>query len=228
MLYKSKSWLHQKYIVERLSSIDMAELANVTKATILRALKRHNIPRRQGKAAWTEKRREKITLIMSGENHPQWVDREYRICEWCEEDFQCRQDSEQRFCSHSCCGKWVGAEYGGLYDNDGRYTTESTIGPLNPQWRGGISFEPYDSGFTEEFKEFIRERDNHMCVLCSSEESGDGSGRRHDVHHIDYNKQNTVPSNCVTLCKSCHSRTHHNRSYWSNVLLSLYPAWGAE
>ena len=38
------------------------------------------------------------------------------------------------------------------------------------------------------------------------------------LHHIDYNKQNSIKNNLVFLCNSCHSKTNYNREYYSNLL----------
>jgi hypothetical protein len=72
---------------------------------------------------------------------------------------------------------------------------------------GGISFAPYPSAFNVPFKRSIRARDEYICAICG--------GRGAAVHHIDYNKQNTVPENCITLCHSCHGRTMINRIQWT-------------
>ncbi|GAH15014.1 unnamed protein product, partial [marine sediment metagenome] len=80
------------------------------------------------------------------------------------------------------------------------------IGDKNPSWRGGISFEPYPPEFNVVLKRKIRERDNYTCQLCGAE------GK--DVHHIDYAKENCEPSNLITLCRSCHTKTEFNREEW--------------
>ena len=81
-------------------------------------------------------------------------------------------------------------------------------------WKGGISFEPYPLGWTKTFKEQIRYRDAYKCQLCGMPEIE--AGRKLDVHHIDYDKDNIAPKNLITLCHSCHSKTNHNREYWQN------------
>ena len=73
-------------------------------------------------------------------------------------------------------------------------------------WMGGISFEPYSPDFDDKLKQQIRERDGYKCQTCG--EYG------HPVHHIDYDKQNSVPDNLITLCVPCHTKTNHNREYW--------------
>jgi len=77
-------------------------------------------------------------------------------------------------------------------------------------WRGGISENPYDERFTRSLKAQIRERDDHRCKLCGCLEHG----QAHDVHHIDYDKTNSVPDNLITLCVPCHRRTNHRRTQW--------------
>jgi len=79
-------------------------------------------------------------------------------------------------------------------------------------WNNGSSFDPYPLGWTKTFKEQIRYRDNYKCQLCGCSELE--NGRRLDVHHIDYDKDNLLPENLVSLCRHCHPKTNHNRNYW--------------
>lgn len=50
-----------------------------------------------------------------------------------------------------------------------------------------------------------------VCQLCFVPENG----RKHEVHHIDYDKKNSHESNLITLCKSCHARTSIDRGFWT-------------
>jgi len=92
------------------------------------------------------------------------------------------------------------------------------IGKLNGMWQGGISFLPYSSNWTEEFKESIRDRDNHECQNpdCNMTEQEHLKlwNRKLDIHHIDYNKENCLPENLISLCLKCHLRTQGNRDFW--------------
>ena len=94
------------------------------------------------------------------------------------------------------------------------------LGDKNPQWQGGISFASYGRDFNEVLKESIRKRDKYCCRLCNVFESN----RKHQVHHIDYNKKNNGPNNLITLCVCCHARTNSNRKYWENILASKVAA----
>lgn len=73
-------------------------------------------------------------------------------------------------------------------------------------WKGGISFEPYSIDWKETLKRAIRERDHYLCAICKM--------YGNHVHHINYDKKNCNSDNLITLCNSCHGKTHHNRSYW--------------
>jgi hypothetical protein len=86
------------------------------------------------------------------------------------------------------------------------------FGVENPNWRGGLSFEPYDPGFNKKLKKIILDRDNHICQLCKQPENG----RKLSIHHIDYDKKNHNQLNLVSLCKSCHIKTNYNRDYWTD------------
>lgn len=84
-------------------------------------------------------------------------------------------------------------------------------------WRGGLSFEPYTTDWTQTLKKAIRQRDNYICRLCRSLQ-GD---QAHCVHHINYIKKNCNSDNLITLCRPCHTKTNANRKYWQNYFTDL-------
>lgn len=88
-------------------------------------------------------------------------------------------------------------------------------GEMNPNWRGGVSFEPYCIKFNKEFKERVREFFGRRCVECNKFE--DENGDKLSVHHINYDKMvccNDTTPLFVALCRSCHSKTQVNRDHW--------------
>lgn len=92
---------------------------------------------------------------------------------------------------------------------------EKISGPDSHLWRGGCinSRKAYGLNWTNNLREQIWFRDNGLCQnpSCFLRENG----RRHSCHHIDYNKTNIIPSNLITLCSSCHTKTTHgNRDHW--------------
>lgn len=87
----------------------------------------------------------------------------------------------------------------------------------NNMWRGGLSFEPYAPGFNKYTKEKIRARDNYTCQLCNNAENG----KKHHVHHIDYDKKNSGEGNLITLCVRCNAKVNANRIFWQSHFTNL-------
>jgi DNA-directed RNA polymerase subunit RPC12/RpoP len=91
-------------------------------------------------------------------------------------------------------------------------------GADHPNWKGGISCEPYCQDWTKEYKEFIKERDGYKCLnpYCFR------NSNRLCIHHIDYDKKNCKPSNLITLCTSCNSYANKDRGWhkdWYNAII---------
>ena len=93
------------------------------------------------------------------------------------------------------------------------------IGKNHPCWRGGISFEPYDIKFNKAYKESIRMRDNYKCQLCGAPQME--FTEKLSVHHIDYNKKNTIPRNNVSLCRSCNAKVNFKKKLWIKYFKKL-------
>ena len=87
-------------------------------------------------------------------------------------------------------------------------------GEKNPQWQGGISFEPYGIKFNNGLRCYIRELFNYRCQLCGVKEQKGKSN--HSCHHIDSNKRNNDISNFTLLCENCHGLTKPKfvRTFW--------------
>ena len=81
-------------------------------------------------------------------------------------------------------------------------------GSGNPNWKGGISCEPYcDVWLDRDFKESILDRDDHHCQNPDCWRTS----KKLTVHHIDYNKKNCCPENLITVCRSCNARANFDR-----------------
>jgi len=91
-------------------------------------------------------------------------------------------------------------------------TLMGRTGRLCPNWRGGIS--SYPPIFNEQLKKVVRECNDFICQICFKKQKG----KRLDVHHIDYDKDNCCLDNLVSLCHSCHSETGTNREAWKRIL----------
>lgn len=87
------------------------------------------------------------------------------------------------------------------------------FGSKNPAWKGGISCEPYCEIWQDkEYKESIKERDNHTCQNPDCWENCNHLPLH--IHHINYIKKDCIPKNLLTLCCSCNMRANTNREYW--------------
>mgnify|MGYP001616684350 FL=1 len=107
---------------------------------------------------------------------------------------------------------------------NGRKRSNTIFLPMEKHilWNNGSSFEPYSSEFNKKFKQFIKDRDFHICQTpnCMNTENL-------HIHHIDYDKKNNSSENAITLCASCHTKTNgkNNRQYWINYykeIVSIY------
>lgn len=134
-----------------------------------------------------------------------------RNCEVCGALFKAArymiERGASRFCSKHCMGQWM---------------SEHRVRENAPVWNGGTSFVHYPPEFSKKFKGMIQERDAWVCAICRLP-------FKLAVHHIDYNRQHTVPENCISLCKDCHAQVHagskrdrpERRHYWQDVLTAL-------
>lgn len=77
-------------------------------------------------------------------------------------------------------------------------------GSKHPNWQGGRSLLPYTEDFNPALKKLIKIRDNNTCQNC-----GAMPPKRLVVHHIDWNKLNSIPENLIILCSTCHNKHHH-------------------
>jgi hypothetical protein len=96
----------------------------------------------------------------------------------------------------------------------------SRRGKDNPNWKGGIQNDEYCIVFSDqEWRTYIYERDNYTCQHCGCTEQL--SLKVHDrklvIHHVDYNKKNCVPCNCITVCSRCNTIANGHRWMWALI-----------
>lgn len=135
----------------------------------------------------------------TGREHPLWrgvsVD-----CAWCGKTKEVEPSrirrSDRFFCDIECHGEWL---------------SENNTGKNNPSWNGGEYV--YGSGWSEDKKERIRERQERKCAACGVNE--DDLPRKLDVHHIEKarwfsnDETRNDESNLVALCRPCHIDWEH-------------------
>lgn len=86
-------------------------------------------------------------------------------------------------------------------------------------WNGFVSCEPYDQNWNSVFKKLIRKREGNICFKCGK--SRKEEKKELSVHHIDYNKKNSIKENCCALCNSCNIKVNKNRKHWTKFFQSL-------
>lgn len=144
----------------------------------------------------------KKCMHKTGKDNPNWRGGHYKKCDLCGNKFWVQPSEEKtRFCSIICANQWM--QISGIFN-----------GENNPNWHGGLSFEPYTVEFNGKLKKRIKDRDGNRCKLCSSV-------KRLGVHHIDYDKYNYRDENLITLCTSCNSKVNFKREYWEKALRNM-------
>lgn len=156
----------------------------------------------------------------------------------------------KKFCSHKCqgayndrhvsrvcqgCGKKFKAPRYKVLSGRGKYCSmdcklKYMKKEMHPAWKGGLSYEPYCSKFDEEFKETCREFWNRKCGICGRPESENIEKWKEklSVHHVDYNKKSLCKDESnlfIPLCKICHAKTNHKRTWWKTYLTNYLMIW---
>ena len=142
-----------------------------------------------------------------------------------------RRESIGQFCECGC-GEWTNPGCRFINGHNARIKggerSKNISKSLKKKYAGWRSKElslVYDETFDKEMKETIRERDQGSCQLCGKKESIEvilyGTGEKLDVHHIDYDKDNSNPMNLISLCKECHGKTSFDRDYWQKYFTEM-------
>lgn len=98
------------------------------------------------------------------------------------------------------------------------------MGKDNPNWKNGISFEPYCDKFTPEFRERVRNFFGRVCVNEDCRKTEANNKRRLSVHHVNYDKMvccNDVKPLFAAVCNSCNSKANHNREHWQSYYTDI-------
>jgi len=163
----------------------------------------------------TPKRKFCSNKCIAKANYP---DKITRNCSYCGNQIQtilCKANNSNMFCNTECYALYRKF----IYDQPSGPNSHwyGKRGNVTPNWRGGISYEPYGSDFDEELKESIRKRDEYTCQLCGKIQEDE----KLSIHHIDYNKKNIHRMNLISLCRACHVRTNGDRDIWIDLFRDL-------
>ena len=76
-----------------------------------------------------------------------------------------------------------------------------------------INGKPYHPMW-EDIRKKVYRRDKWLCQECGVHCYSKNNARKIQCHHIDYDIDNNVLSNLITLCASCHMKTNFKRNDW--------------
>ncbi len=165
-----------------------------------------------------ECRGEKQSERMKGKNNPSWKEKEKLRCEWCGKIFKIKPSlsQERRFCSDECYKKWLSENRKGC----------AWLDEKNPSWKGGVTDDRRFYGCNwEEQREKRLKKDRYKCQLCDSKKDLVVHHKRplrtFDKTKEDWYKKANDIENLITLCRSCHSKQHHNEKESIYILIGV-------
>jgi len=208
-LYKNKDWLRKKYLDERLSKQEIADLVGTTKSAIRWQLKKNGIAERtqseamMGNKHWLGLRhnknsRKKMSIAMKGNKNSLGHK---------------HSEKSKKIMSEKAMGRIFTEEHKKRLSEN----WADKFGSNNPNWEGGKSFEIYAQGFNDSLRKRIRKRDGDICQFCGS----DGNGAKVQAHHIDYDRQSIDELNLICLCRKCNNRANYDRPKWQFLFETL-------
>ncbi len=218
----SKKYLKKQYEQNKFSIYKISKNINCNPVTVYINLKKYRIKIRNKKEGcliyWNSnegKQRKKkyninykkglcslCEIDKSGKNNGRYIDGRTKKFSFC---IDCKKKNDYRDLRCSKC--------------NGLLRKKTYLKGNNPNWKNGVSFEPYSINFNNQLKEKIRQRDNYQCQSCYIKEYE--YYQKLSIHHIDYNKKNCKEENLITLCRECNSKSNHNRKYWKRYFKEL-------
>lgn len=241
--------LERLYVDEQKTLKDIGNIFNTSGATILNWLKANKIPKRTMAESWNLRRDKycdtfdrlegvdcEETIKRFGYD-PATLSRKSRkcivvVCPTCGDVREVGANGYKNGQLCRSCSK-MGENhpiFGGHSAMLGRHHTEESkhqisesrigkcVGEDNHNYTGG-RHDSYCNLWTEPLRESIRESFGRVCFLCGKTE--EENNRKLDVHHTNSGKMCMCSYDCqlVPLCRSCHTKTIHDRFYWYSVIM---------
>lgn len=103
-----------------------------------------------------------------------------------------------------------------------------TRGANHYMWNDGASFGEYCPKFNNSLKQAVRDQYNNCDFMSGLPDTICNNGRKLDVHHVDYNKQQGCDGHhwqLVPLSVSNHCKTSHNRVFWNRLFTYALQYW---
>lgn len=163
--------------------------------------------------------------IQSGINNGRWKDKIEITCDNCGRELLRREYEifSTNFCSHKCKNEY---QTGLLVVRMCINCKELFMGGRNALYCPDCKLYEYCYMFDEICRDNNRRKYNYKCFICDVSEKT--TGRKLDVHHIDYNKNQGCDEKpewkLLPLCRSCHAKTNGSKEHqlmWEARLIYL-------
>lgn len=204
----TKKFLYREYIINKKSTLQIAKIAKCCVTTIADDLRKYDIDMRTiGEAnelKWSK-------ILTKKFLHQEYITKKKSMTKIAKEVGCDTGAVWRKFIKYNifCRTK---REIGKMSNVSGKNNPMyGKLGKLNPNYIEGLIRE-YPVEFNSILKESIRTRDNHVCQICGK--TTKKNGRKLDVHHIDYIKENLDSLNLISLCRQCHQKTNYNREIY--------------
>lgn len=109
----------------------------------------------------------------------------------------------------------------------GEHKSKINVGPNNPNWNNGSSFEPYCEKFNKYFRQRVRAYFGDVCFICGLPAEEHFAKNTHmllTVHHVHYDRGvccNGNPEIFVPLCYYHNIKCNSNREWWVSWFESI-------
>lgn len=198
-----KSWNKGKHNIYSKETIEKIRAARIGKSPWNKGKHSAQVPWNKGKKGWlSEIQREHIR--QSNKNRKSWNKGKHNIYS--------KETIEKIRAARKLQQSWNKGKTGVYSKEVIEKMSAAHSGDKSHFWKGGISHNPYSVDWNKSLRRSIRERDRYACQLCGELQSD----RAFSVHHIDYDKNNCNPTNLITLCIKCHTKTNANREFWKS------------
>lgn len=209
----NKEWLYQKYIVEGLSSYEIAEIVKRDPKRVYEWLVNEGIETRKRGTGW--EKREGFNWHLRGEDPP----------------FKGKHHTEE-FKENK---RILRLKDGHVpYLKNGKHWLKYP-GAKPASWRGGISPDRQAEYSSQEWKDAVKavwKRANAICELCGKDHRlVDKNEEKFNIHHmypfVSYKFLRKNPDNLVLLCKKCHLFIHSKKNVDKKFILKemILPSW---
>lgn len=194
--YKDRDWLYEKYVEEGLTNVEIADICNVSDATICR---------------W----KSKLDITSRGNGMPKRVREEISesVSEHLEENGHPMEGETHTEESKQKISEAKSGENHQYYGEDRPEHSEQMSGSGNPSWKGGTTNEMDFRKQTKwkNFSEELKVDTDWTCENCGSH----GSGSEIQTHHAHpvSDGGDKFDNVFIILCKECHG---NKSSFWHN------------